>query len=479
VIELDFTEPVSVLQVILLSSDVPAQELPARSEGSLLSIELPAGVSEGGHAVTWRVVSEDGHPVGGTLSFTVGSGGPSLGVEARASLGQGATAVGLELARAAMFIALFFGVGGAASQVTVGSLPRSSILLSLSLVLGGSLASIAIVGLQGADLSGTGLGALAAPATWSAGLASNYGRTSLLALVSFLIAGAALHRSGTLSAGCGAAVAVIVACVAICTSGHASSAEPHWLTRAALGTHIATISFWIGALQPLYVLLSAGGDRSRYALVRFSRAIPYAVVPLLLSGAVLAAVQLGTPGPAWLSPYGLILAGKLLVVGLVLCIACYNRFALTEPASAGDPVATGRLRSAVLLEIGLIVLILFLTAGWRFATPPRAVASPAVTTMTGHTDKVDATMDIDYAPDGIMLSPKLVLPSGKPAAALAVVAVIHPLETGLLPIEVPFHEMGAGRWMAMNPVPLGALSQWQVELRIRIGDFETVDVPMH
>jgi CopC domain len=40
--------------------------------GLARAVDLPGGLSRGTHLVSWRVVSADGHPVGGALTFSVG-----------------------------------------------------------------------------------------------------------------------------------------------------------------------------------------------------------------------------------------------------------------------------------------------------------------------------------------------------------------------------------------------------------------------
>ncbi|SJZ77971.1 hypothetical protein SAMN02745673_01421 [Marinactinospora thermotolerans DSM 45154] len=50
----------------------PAQTGEIRIDGAELTLPLPVELRDGGYAVRWRVVSADGHPVSGSLTFTVG-----------------------------------------------------------------------------------------------------------------------------------------------------------------------------------------------------------------------------------------------------------------------------------------------------------------------------------------------------------------------------------------------------------------------
>ena len=89
---------------------------------------------------------------------------------------------------------------------------------------------------------------------------------------------------------------------------------------------------------------------------------------------ILAVVQLGWPGPPWLSPYGLILATKLALVVLLLSLASWNRWVLTAPVARGQSAARRHMRWSIMGEMVLVVAILGLASGWRFTPPPRALA---------------------------------------------------------------------------------------------------------
>ncbi|MFN6978485.1 MAG: copper resistance protein CopC, partial [Gemmobacter sp.] len=71
-IVLTFNEPVAPLQARLFGPDGAARDAPARAEGASLIVTLPPALAQGTHALSWRVVSDDGHPVGGTHVFSVG-----------------------------------------------------------------------------------------------------------------------------------------------------------------------------------------------------------------------------------------------------------------------------------------------------------------------------------------------------------------------------------------------------------------------
>ena len=124
----------------------------------------------------------------------------------------------------------------------------------------------------------------------------------------------------------------------------------------------------------------------------FSRVAVPSVVLLVLTGLVLAIVQLGNFGALVDTRYGIILSIKLALVALLLGLAVLNRFCLT-PALALDPQNTRPLLRSILAECVLVVGILAVVAGWRFTPPPRALAAAVAAPLAIHihTDNADVS----------------------------------------------------------------------------------------
>ena len=133
--------------------------------------------------LSWRVVSADGHPVGGSVVFSIGaaSAAPPAVTEA---IDRPVRA--LWLARLALYLGLFFGVGGAFFLAWIGSVfGRAKVVVLGSLHLG-LVAALLSVGLQGLDALDLPLAALAKPAIWDAGFGTSYGSTATAALLALL-----------------------------------------------------------------------------------------------------------------------------------------------------------------------------------------------------------------------------------------------------------------------------------------------------
>lgn len=470
-VRLHFNEPVSPLAISLIGSDGAATDLfDATAGGETVTVTLPEAEIAGTQVLSWRVVSTDGHPIGGSLVFSVGT---ITGASAAAA-SDPAVSVALWAGKAVLFIALFAGVGAAVFS-TLAPLPRAAEKTAVGLAVVGLPVVALTLWLQGLDALGLPL-LSGDPRILPTGFATSYGAAVLAAGLSFLLALSALclPRARGL-----AWLALIVAALSLALSGHASAASPQWLTRPAVFLHIAGIIFWIGALLPLWLLLRDPGDKASQALAQFSRIIPFAVAAILVSGLTLAAIQLGWPGPQWLAPYGLILAAKLGLLALLFVLALWNRLGLTRPALAGEPVAVRTLRRSVALEALLVVVILGLVAGWRFTPPPRALATVEASVPAEPIwvhlmdDKTMAMVSITPGQAGpVALEIWLTDLEGMPITALEVSVTLSEPGLGIEPFKRA--AVAADDAWRIEGLTIPVAGTWRLELDIRASRFELV-----
>ncbi len=472
VVELEFNEPVTAFAVTLISPDGSRADLLERAtSGQSLVVELPAGLGQGTHVLSYRVVSLDSHPVPGSLVFSVGAA--NIGPSAADITADRIVGSALWLTRMLLYVVLFLGVGGAVFGALT-FVPDAARRRSLALSATGLVLVPLHLGLHGLDLVGSDIAALLDPRPWTAALATSLGPTTWLLFAAFILAMlASLHLPVI------AWVALALAALALALSGHAGAAAPQWLTRTAVFLHGAALLVWLGALPPLLFHLTRPGPRTEMALAAFSRFIPFAIAPLVVSGLVLAVVQLGPPGPAWTSAYGLMLVAKLGLLVLLFCLALWNRLVLTAPALAGGLRPRHNLALSIRAEIAIVLLVLGLVAGWRFTPPPRALAQmPTIADtaplllhlMTGN-DMAMATLFPPH-PGLVTLD---IAPSDAEGLAMPAEAVIAHLSSptlGIEPITLPSTDLG-GAWRVENlPVPLRG--DWQLEIEIRKSRFEMV-----
>jgi len=475
-VQLHFNEPVTPLAIGLVGADGSSLDLlDAASAGAIVSVALPSGLVDGTRVLSWRVVSTDGHPIAGALVFSIGSVSGAAPVPVAS---DDAVGVVLWAGKALLFVALFFGVGGAVFSA-VETLPVASRRASLTLSLVGVLAALATLGLQGLDGLGLPLGSALDGRVWAAALSTSYGNTALVLMVSFALAAVALClRAGRrqqvlalLAGGLGA--------LSLALSGHASAAAPEWLTRSAVFLHIAALLFWIGALLPLLLLLRQASGKAGQALARFSRFVPFAIAPLVASGLVLALIQMGWPGSQWLTPYGAILATKLVLLVLLFALALWNRQALTAPALAGEAKASRQFRRSILLEIALVLVILGLVAGWRFTPPPRALADAPLAVAS---EPLLVHLMDEHTMAMVLITPGQTGPvamdidvtdlEGMPISAMAVSVTLSAPTLGIEPFKREAVAVDAV-WRVEDlliPVP----GPWELQLDIRASRFQLV-----
>ena len=164
---------------------------------------------------------------------------------------------------------------------------------------------------------------------------------------------------------------VLLVMLAFVQVGHTLN-EPRWLLGGLLVVHLLAAAFWVGSLWPLYRLAghSPGGADAIRILERFGRVAVFGVGLLVLAGIVLAALLLGGVAPLFTTGYGQFLLGKLLILALLLLLAAANKWRLVPALERGEPRAAQRLRRSIALEIGLVGLILLITAVLTAASSP-------------------------------------------------------------------------------------------------------------
>lgn len=155
-----------------------------------------------------------------------------------------------------------------------------------------------------------------------------------------------------------------IAGVSLALSRHASTAVPQWLTRPAVFVHTISVLFWVGSLAPLAIIMR--GEAHEDVLARFSKIIPWVVAALVVSGLVLAIIQVADPAALISTSYGRVLAAKLALVAFILTLAAWNRLRLTPGVMSRAPRAGQKLARSIVAETAGVLVILGLVAGWRF-----------------------------------------------------------------------------------------------------------------
>ncbi|MBP1887632.1 copper resistance CopC/CopD family protein [Sinorhizobium mexicanum] len=469
---LSFSEPVSPLALKLVKPDGSAVALERFSlRDRTVEIEVPPGLTAGTHVLSWRVVSEDGHPVSGSILFSIGS--PSGSTYAGEAIDWPVRAA-LWTSRVALYAGLFFGIGGvfALSWLLQGARAgRRFIAAMLGIGLAGTALS---AGFQGLDALGRPLSALAEPSAWSTGLGTSFGKTVIVMTVALALAGVALVSRREQLARWISLTALIAGSLALSLSGHASAAEPQWLMRPSVFLHAITIALWVGALVPIARLLQAGHPHALKALHRFSVFIPFSVAVLVAAGIVLLIVQVGQPSALLDTAYGNIFLVKLALLVVLFALAAINRWVLTDRVEAGDRGAARHLVHSIAAETLLVLLVFGVTASWRFTPPPRALVTVAAEPASVHIHGEKAMAEITITPGqpGPVEASALVMDGDFSALdPKEVTFVFSNPSAGVTEIKRKASKAADGTWRTSDLLlPLPGL--WKVRLDILISDFE-------
>ena len=472
VLRLSFNEPVSPLTLRLVAADGSVHDLAeVTAADATLTVRLPRPLPEGTHLLSWRVTSADGHPVGGSIVFSVGraTAAPALSV-------SGLPRWPLWLAKVGLYLGLFIGIGGVFYAAWIGRAPlsnRARSFVAAALVLGLFAAAFSI-GLQGADALGEPLSTLRQTRVWLAGVGTSYGLTASIALLSLAFAVSAVNRPAfarPLSA-----LALIGAGVSLAASGHAATAEPQWLMRSTLFVHVVCIVFWVGALAPLHAALRRGEDAIP-ELVRLSRAILWPVAALIASGAWLAFVQVRHFDALWTTAYGAVLSAKLGALLVLFALAVHNR-RLTPSVVGGNENAVRRLRFSVRAEIAVVVVILGLVACWRFTPPPRSLLEAAEAPLHVHIHAAKAMADIkvERGADGARSLLIVILNEQfGPLPAKELTLILRKPDAGIEALRFPATHVEAAVWR-VDGVRLSLPGRWRAQLDILVNDFEKITI---
>jgi copper transport protein len=471
-LSLTFNEPVSPLVIRLIGPDgKPILLDDVTVENETITINAPRSMDRGTHVLSWRVISADGHPVGGSVIFSIGA--PSTRPAAQSVADRGVR-VALWTAKLLIYAGLFIGVGGAFFRSWFAdSVSRAPAACVLALAIG-LIAAWLSIGLQGLDALDLPLSELRGRAVWEAGLVTSYGGTVILCVFAMIAGLLAFAAKSVRSVRAFAMVGLFATGFALAFSGHASNAAPSLVNRPTVFLHAVCAAFWIGSLLPLYIAVRAA-PRAGGELARFSRAIPLPIALLVASGFWLAFVQLGGGLEAlWTTSYGAVLMAKLAAVAVLFGLAAANRYWLVPKLESNGARGGRPLAISIALELALTILILALVALWRFTPPPRALATAAPITFHIHGEKAMAEIAIERE-DGRSARLHVLDGAFQPLAAREVTLVLANPAAGIEPLRRSAVHTGDNTWR-IDDLRIPVAGQWNLRVEILISDFEKVTI---
>lgn len=405
-------------------ADVPISPLrqPADS-GDIVIADIPGPLVAGSYSIDWRVVGKDGHPVRGTITFTVAPGAAGLaktpapsssGGEAGAAVtapGQdeppaghhdprsmpaggefGADSLGFVAIRWLNFSALLVVLGVLAFRfVVLGRLQRTEADLELLFAMQQRAATVGVwacaglllaaglrlyaqsLAMHGSDQAFMGelVMTMLAKTVWGWGWILQVA-AAMAALAGFALVGRDRPAGWQIAAFAGAALAVTPA-----LSGHAA-AVPERATLAIVADtlHVIGAGGWLGSLLLVLVVglpvaMRAGEGRRGGVVAGVVNAFsPSALVfagLAALTGVLAAWLHIGLSAALWQTDYGRTLLIKVALLCVLLGTGAYN-WRRVRPA-LGDDLGTRRITRSATVELAVGVLVVIVTAV-LVATPP-------------------------------------------------------------------------------------------------------------
>ena len=461
----------------------------AQVRGAELGIDLTGPVGDGTLVVVWRVVSEDGHPVSGSLSFSVGAPSETVSRPATAAAGTTTAPLVLSIARWVGYAGLLVTGGLVAFVVLFLPLDRLTDPARRRLVAGARLAGattvlawLVTVPLVATYQLGVGVGALAEGATWKA--LSPTERAVTAGVLVGVAACVALLGGGRPSRSRGAA-ALVAGAAAVCApalTGHTRAATPEWLAIGADALHLAAGGVWLGGLTALALslpVLAGRGVLAAEALARFSTVAAGLLVALLLTGSLLTWRILGSWAGLVGTGYGRLLLLKALATLVVVALAAWNRFDLLPRLREATRRRERRAGAGLLVRsvVGEAVLLLAVVLATGFLvdrSPEAEVAAAAAGHEAGRTSgrlgavEVQATVTpLTRGPNAVRL--ELRDPTGEPFEGLE--APQARLSSGSVDLgAVTLVNEGPGVYTARVVLP--SSGTWQLQVSLRTTEFD-------
>lgn len=171
----------------------------------------------------------------------------------------------------------------------------------------------------------------------------------------------------------------LIALGSLTVVGHTAYQPPTMVSHGMDFVHGVGAAFWFGGLLGFVLFLHGAlllrkdaGEVGR-VLTDFSNYALFCVIALAVSGSVMAVMVKDDPTDITESPFSRMLTVKLLLVVIPIALAAYNRFKLMPllDNEGGSRQVWEKLRRVTLVEVGLLVVILFVT-GYLVLQSPAA-----------------------------------------------------------------------------------------------------------
>ena len=494
-LEIIFNEPVSPVerQFRLFDSSESVTTLEPDAVGNSARVPLTDELADGSYVLAWRVISADGHPIGGALAFAIGAESTGEIVVSYAETDPlGRANVGD--CPAIAYASLLAVVGLVFFHLFIARIPtiQSHLPTVLALI---AVAALAIsIPLMVARQQARAPGYVADIGDWA-----NEARTVNWVTLGFATMGLAIlliaaRRTDSTTRRVALANGAVLALGSISVIGHTRIVHPEWLIVASNVTHTIAGAVWLGGLVGLVTAFRTARNENDSdsvelagAVARFSSVAAIALIGVLVSGTLSAGLILRSFSPLWSTNYGRLLIIKVTLVLIVIGIATWNRFRLvsTITRQPDEYSAWGLFRKLVFSELVLLILVVGVT-GFLVNLSPREAASSQtdeeihlmhepirINLVMGGTIVTGELMHIVDRTYSVQLwitdsDGDIVIPEDDPRVTIT----LESLDVGPIPIVLSPSGSGA---IYSGTVDFPFSGAWTVAMSIRISTFESAN----
>ena len=457
-IVLDFDESVesSLGYIKLFSSSGKRVQLPAvkadASDASIVRV-VPPTLAQDSYVAVYRVISADGHPVEGAITFRVGAGAVSnLASVIETALQDSETSNAVKVAMALMRFISYIAISIVLAGIffLLGSdAPRKG--LNRAVVLAGSvlgLSTALLYLLHGMNASGGSWAQIANVSVVKDVFSTQVGE-SLFAriVVSFLLV--------SVVARWGKFVAVFAFATLPFTyafAGHAAVDSPAALTIALLALHVAAVGVWCGGL---ILLMFVKDIRTTPIVEWFSQRAAILIAVVVATGVVQALLLMDGIGNLTKTSYGKALIAKVCVVGIMLICAAIVRRRFYESG-------VSRLRAVLCAEVVVGLVVLSITSGMVAASPRPTVSNAPFSTALVQGDVI---ANITISPPRVGESEMHVIvspPNGSLDPVLAIKARFSLVSGSVPPIQAELNAVGPNHFVGY--IQFVYPGEWKVDV---------------
>lgn len=448
-----------------------------RAVDHVVSVGVDSG-TPGSYAVSWRVISADGHPIQGAFLYNVGhasTGTTAIDRARAASTTDPSLEVAFGIARGLYLLAIMVAAGGVI--VSLGIAPGLGMRWVRTACVVVIVATAAGFVLEAAIAGGFGLGETLRGEVLRSQAGTVYGRTALLraAVALALLLVLSLRRYlARWTSYVAVAVAVTLACVQS-FGGHAVTARPEWLRVSLDMAHILAASVWIGGLVQI-AARPRGSMPTARMLTRYSRAALVSVAVLVASGLYAAWDEIGLSWSAATgTTYGLLVLCKAALLVATLPLANRNRVRHVPAVAASPDTAWPRLRRYVWGELALLAIVIAATA-WLVQTAPARTKAGPIPPFVYQRVRLPSGSEVGVIVDPARIGQNQVHMSmfdeqGAPdnrVTQMTLTATLTDPDIGPLDIRAP--RAGAGHFIARS-AQFPYVGDWDFALRVQRGPF--------